>query len=328
MASVLKEKRLALGKDLSEIVAVTRVRASYLHAIEDEQYGILPIPVYARGYIRDYAKALDVDPAVALGPYEQFIAGSPKEAVALIPAQSGGTAAGSSQSDSVSSPGELPRITLTAEREIQLAETTSGRRSVKLSLAFFLVLLIVGSIVLYRMFGASSFPGVENPKPDVILKEPVVIKPGEEQAKPADAQSLQSSAAEKPGPQQASPHAPLPAAEPLIPAPAAQKQTGVDKKHQIVLTAVEKVWVQIILDRVDKKEMLMNPGEVQRFDAKEVARLWIGNAAGLKISFDGREIAHGGKSGQSLRLVLPEAASPPLQTSAEKPLPNASRAAQ
>ena len=328
MASVLKEKRLALGKNLSEIVAVTCVRASYLHAIEDEQYDVLPIPVYARSYIRDYAKALDVDPAAALVPYERFLAGSPKEAVALIPAQSGGAATGYSQSDSVPSPVVPPRITLTAERETQLEETTSGGRSVKCSLAFFLVLLIVGGIVLYQMFGASSLPGVENLKPDVILKEPVVIKPGDEQEKPADAKSFQSPATEKQESQQVSTHAPLPAAVQQVPAPAANKQTGADKKHQIVLTAVEKVWVQIILDRVDKKEMLMNPGDTQRFDAKEVVRLWIGNASGLKITFDGKEIVHGGKSGQALRLVLPEAVSPPPQPSVQKPLPNAPQTAQ
>lgn len=318
MASFLKEKRIASGKQLTEIAAVTRVRANYLKAIEEEQYDELPIPVYTRGYIREYARALDVDPAADLQQYEHFLAGSEKGAgIPAPPSPHNNTAVTSASSNGDPSPAEPPRVTLTAEREIQLAETTSGGRSLKTSLAFFAALVIVGGIVLYQMFGTSSFPVLQNPKPDVILKEPVVIKPSDEQAEPADTQPPPSAATAKPEPQQVS----IPVLLPTVPqqsaVPAVQKPSGVGKKHQLMITAVDKVWVQVILDRTDKKEMLLNPGDTQRFDAQENVRLWIGNAAGLKIAFDGKEIAHGGKSGQSLRLVLPEAASPNPQLPAQ-----------
>ncbi|HSW63380.1 MAG TPA: RodZ domain-containing protein [Dissulfurispiraceae bacterium] len=318
MASVLLEKRLSLGKQLSEIAAVTRVRTNYLKAIEEEQYDELPIPVYTRGYIREFARALDVDPAAALQQYDRFLAGPGKEAgTQVLASPSDNSAVGSSLPNAAPSPAVSLRVTLTAEREIQLAEATSGKRSLKMSLAFFAALVIVGGVVLYQMFGGYSVPVLRNPKPDVILKEPVVIKPSDEQAKPADTMTLQSPAAAKPEPQQASIPAPLPTVTQQSGAPAAQKPSVTAKKHQLMLTAVDKVWVQVILDRTDKMEMLLNPGDTQRFDAQENVRLWIGNAAGLKIAFDGKEIAHGGKSGQSLRLVLPEAVSPNPQLPAQ-----------
>ncbi|KAF0181040.1 MAG: hypothetical protein FD164_1591 [Nitrospirae bacterium] len=318
MASFLKEKRIASGKQLTEIAAVTRVRANYLKAIEEEQYDELPIPVYTRGYIREYARALDVDPAADLQQYEHFLAGSEKGAgFPASPSPRNNTAVTSAPSNGDPSPAEPPRVTLTAEREIQLAETTSGGRSLKTSLAFFAVLVIVGGIVLYQMFGASSLPVLQNPKPDVILKEPVVIRTSDAPAMPADPQTPQLPAAAKPEPQQVSIPAPLPTVPQQSAVPAAQKTSGIGKKHQLMITAVDKVWVQVILDRTDKKEMLLNPGDTQRFDAQENVRLWIGNAAGLKIAFDGKEIDHGGKSGQSLRLVLPEAASPNQQLPAQ-----------
>jgi cytoskeleton protein RodZ len=326
---VIKEKRLALGKELSEIAAVTRVRTGYLKAIEDEQYTELPIPVYARGYIRDYARALGVDPAAALAPYERFLAGPEKEAeVPVLPSLSD-TADKRIPSPNVSAaPVEAQRVTLTAEREMQLAETTSGGRSLKLSLAFFAVLVLVGGVVLYQMYGSSSSPVAENPKPDVILKEPVVVKPPDEPVKPAETPAPTATPAAKAEPQPSAVPAPLPAVVPQSSATSTPKQTGTAKKHQLVLTAVDKVWVQIILDRTDKKEMLMNAGDTQRFDAHENVRLWIGNASGLKITFDGRDIAHGGKAGQSLRLVLPEVPAATPQPAPQKTAPNPQKTAQ
>jgi cytoskeletal protein RodZ len=41
---------------------VTRIPRKYLEALELENYGILPAPVYARGFLRSYAGYLGLDP--------------------------------------------------------------------------------------------------------------------------------------------------------------------------------------------------------------------------------------------------------------------------
>ncbi|MGH2349629.1 MAG: helix-turn-helix domain-containing protein [bacterium] len=64
----------------------TRIRVTYLQALEDEEFGKLPGPIYAKGFLRAYAAALglDADELVAVYP-EAFavphasLAGRPAE---------------------------------------------------------------------------------------------------------------------------------------------------------------------------------------------------------------------------------------------------------
>ncbi len=57
----LRDARLGLGQDLSEIASALRIRHAYLEAIEEERFGDLPGPVYAIGFVRAYAVYLGLD---------------------------------------------------------------------------------------------------------------------------------------------------------------------------------------------------------------------------------------------------------------------------
>lgn len=320
MPSPFKEKRLALEKELQVFADSTRVRVSHLRAIEECAFEKLPEPVYARGYIRDYARALGVDPSPVIAAYEAFLRGPEKSEDT--------SSADPSVCDSVASPaGPSPddsasghqNVTLTVEREIRLEEHKTGARSLKLSLAFFAVLVVVGAALIYHMYGSGGQQFSRQTVPDVIVKEP---------AKPAD---LQQKPAEAPEPVAALPtktevQPDLKPAEPQRAVSAAAVSVASGKKHRLALNATEKVWVQIILDKTEKKEMLMNPGDSLSFEAADSFRLWIGNSAGLKMSLDGKEVVHGGKSGQALRLVLPDTAGnqpvqKPSASAAQPPVP-------
>jgi len=311
VSSILKEKRLALGKELVEAAAITKVRESHLHAIEDEDYERLPIPVYTRGYIREYARLLDVDASLALEPYERFLSRRKKPE---SPDETRTTLGGMTGNDLNKTPQR--QLLLSAEREIAVARTTSGSRSIKLSLVFFGILVVVGAAILYQIYGA--FPSSsQSISPDVIVREPVMPKPAEMTRKNDEPPSGGTAAKPETQQQALGSGLSLPPLQNAVGA-SAQKPTSVAGAHVLVLTAVEKVWVQVITDRSEKKEMLLNPGDVQRLEGRETFRLWIGNAGGLKVAFDGKEIAHGGKSGQSLRLVLPEAV-PVVPSAAQQP---------
>ncbi|HKY54683.1 MAG TPA: helix-turn-helix domain-containing protein, partial [Anaerolineales bacterium] len=52
-----EEKRLTLEKVFEDI----RIRVTYLQALEDDDLSIMPSPVQARGYLRNYAQYLDLD---------------------------------------------------------------------------------------------------------------------------------------------------------------------------------------------------------------------------------------------------------------------------
>lgn len=66
----LRNARQRKGLTFTEIERTTRINRHYLEAIESEHFDVLPAPVYARGFLRSYARALGLDPdeAVALMP--------------------------------------------------------------------------------------------------------------------------------------------------------------------------------------------------------------------------------------------------------------------
>jgi cytoskeleton protein RodZ len=60
--NVLQSRRVERGLTLIQAAAATHVRVAHLHAIETGHLELLPAPVYARGYVRTYARYLGVDP--------------------------------------------------------------------------------------------------------------------------------------------------------------------------------------------------------------------------------------------------------------------------
>jgi hypothetical protein len=58
----LRAARQAKGLDLFRVERDTKIRMRFLEAIEDARYGDLPGEVYARGFLRNYAAYLGLDP--------------------------------------------------------------------------------------------------------------------------------------------------------------------------------------------------------------------------------------------------------------------------
>ncbi len=61
LAEILKSTREARGWTLDEVSEITRVRRAYLEALEQAAYDVLPPRAFALGYVKAYAKALDLD---------------------------------------------------------------------------------------------------------------------------------------------------------------------------------------------------------------------------------------------------------------------------
>jgi len=71
VGELLKKAREESGKDLKEISTILKIRYDYLHAIEKGDFKQLPEEVYIKGYIREYAEFLRIDPETALRAYAQ-----------------------------------------------------------------------------------------------------------------------------------------------------------------------------------------------------------------------------------------------------------------
>ncbi len=66
---VLRRLRMSHGVEIEEISAITKVNELYLQFIEENRYHDLPAPVYIRGFLREYAKCLNLDPKVVQETY-------------------------------------------------------------------------------------------------------------------------------------------------------------------------------------------------------------------------------------------------------------------
>jgi cytoskeleton protein RodZ len=65
----LREARVRQGLDYPEIELATKVRAKYLHALEDEQFELLPAQPYVKGFLRTYADFLGLDGQLYVDEY-------------------------------------------------------------------------------------------------------------------------------------------------------------------------------------------------------------------------------------------------------------------
>jgi cytoskeleton protein RodZ len=65
----LRNAREARGWSLADVSELTRIRAVFLEAIEEEQFDRLPGRTYVRGFLRTYATALGLDPEELFDAY-------------------------------------------------------------------------------------------------------------------------------------------------------------------------------------------------------------------------------------------------------------------
>lgn len=70
LGELLHDARLRAGLELSEVAAKTHVRKTYLEALETESFDALPEDVYARNFLRLYARTVGVDPEDALARFD------------------------------------------------------------------------------------------------------------------------------------------------------------------------------------------------------------------------------------------------------------------
>ena len=57
--------------DISEVEAQTKIRAKYLRAIENEEWDLLPGPVYAKSFLRTYSDFLGLDSRMLLDEFKR-----------------------------------------------------------------------------------------------------------------------------------------------------------------------------------------------------------------------------------------------------------------
>lgn len=263
MASeILKEKREESGKALKEIAHTLKIRADYLKAIEDEEFEKLPVAVYAKGYIRDYARFLKIDPEVILKAY--ILKTSPPV------------------------PEKTPPVADAVKTK---------KRAIKHLVVAAIFLAIAVVYILSSLNSTPEKPAVVPPEKHAPAVQPSeIVQPVQEKEKETEVavKDKKTETASK--------------KEPVA-------ITG--KEHTLEISAIDTTWLLVKIDDTEAKDMLLNQGESLKFSAKKGFSLKIGNAGGIKLVFDGKDIGIPGEKGKVVNLNLPADTSPnpnPLKT--------------
>jgi cytoskeleton protein RodZ len=69
IGDTLREARMRQHLDIADVEARTKIRAKYLRALENEEFGMLPGPTFVKTFLRTYAEALGLDPQVLVEEY-------------------------------------------------------------------------------------------------------------------------------------------------------------------------------------------------------------------------------------------------------------------
>ncbi|MCE2487910.1 MAG: DUF4115 domain-containing protein [Desulfurellaceae bacterium] len=135
---------------------------------------------------------------------------------------------------------------------------------------------------------ASPPPGEETPgaAPPVPEEEQVVdISPTPEPALPSTLPAL-------------APSAPSPEAPQLPRAPSGF--------HQLHIQARERTWIRVVIDEELIQDVVLEPNEQVRWEARDNFTLTVGNAGGVEVTFDDDRLPPLGQSGEVIRqLHLP-----------------------
>ena len=65
----LRQARMRRDIDIADVEAATKIRAKYLRAMENEEFGLLPGPTFVTTFLRTYAEHLGLDPHLLVQEY-------------------------------------------------------------------------------------------------------------------------------------------------------------------------------------------------------------------------------------------------------------------
>jgi cytoskeletal protein RodZ len=83
-----------------------------------------------------------------------------------------------------------------------------------------------------------------------------------------------------------------------------QTTTALAEGKKLMITCKERTWVSVVIDDAEKKEFMLNAEDMIILNAKDRFDLLIGNAGGVKLILNGKDIEFSGMSGEVKRIKL------------------------
>jgi len=291
---LFQEERERQGLDRKQVADVTRLRGFIIEALEKEEWERLPQPVFVRGFIRTYAQALSLDEKQVLELYE-----------------------GSGAAQIV-------------EPKYLVASSRSGIWRV--ALLVFLMAAIGVAIFLYFIKPSLNFmkaPFKEERQSEVLIDKQIPsenavkkaenekIDPALEAGAPAEPETSEINAPKQGSLrvtdqlavvdiEEAAGEPPtIVAEEGATVDPSSVAPPAAAEEYVLQATITERTWVRVYVDNEDPQEFIFQPGSNPQWKARKGFNLIVGNAAGITLDFNGKQVEDLGNMGQVIRLFLP-----------------------
>ena len=285
LGEYLKQAREKKGLSLEQIASQTRIQEYHLQALESEDFANLPAKVFAKGFVRSYAKALGLDEEEAL---QCFL-------------ETSGTFYDQSQP-------EQP------QPHVQVKLEAAPRQSINWNLVVGALVVIAAVAVWYGLPKqqetpiALSEPEISSPvETTETTQEPIAPLPDPQESL-APATPVDSTPTP---PSSQIPVPALPAPKPIIPPPVEPSPTTspatpaveitADASHTLEIEATQLTWVVVKSDKQAPNEALLQPGQRNTWKANKEFLVTLGNAAGVVIRLNGETQGPFGKPGQVVR---------------------------
>lgn len=297
-----RQVRETKGLTVDEVAAKTRIRSDFVKALEDGNFAKLPDQVFARGFVRSYARSLGLDEEDAIHRFVQ-------SAGAFYEKQD-----------------ERERLKVRQVEEERKRQANRKAVAVAIGIAVLTLIFLLSreqSSVLRR--GTSEL--TSNKRSTHTAKdtaEPSAHQDPDPTPIPAKSSEVVPPVASKPAAEvranePAGAHAPTVAAKPepdLVSTASPGTDgplggisidgVGASSDGQLVLDleANELSWVVVQVDSGSPQEALLRPGEKAHWKGQDQFILTLGNAGGVKAELNGKPLKPFGPSGKVARDVV------------------------
>ena len=320
LGSRLKAARESKGLAYGDIVQITRLRPQYLEAIEREDWASLPSPALARGFINTYARALGLDGAMLMSnwgdslpvdesPLSKMVPEPRKRRVrpvtAVLSLLAVVVGVGGFMLWNAWNGPRVPWKTEPSVTERQLPKSPPAATREKIPEKPVLVKPPddTGKTGVYP---AGPEVHVENSRPaeiPVIVpdeKEKVFATPAEEVSVALKDERSETPAVPEPVQMEETGHDPAETSAVVV-------EPSADPMPFILKADIrERTWMRITVDDGEPREYIFPPGRQPEWQAREGFDLLIGNAGGLVLEINGKNVGPLGASGQVVRVRLPK----------------------
>ena len=293
VGQLLREARETKGLTLVEVEQETRIRLNYLEALEAEEYDRLPGDVYVRGFLRNYARFLALEPEEVLAHYlgtEESLAASQKTE---------------------------NKLRMDVAMDVPLEP---GRRRVIL---WTLMAIIVAAVLIgggywgYRFYIQSGRLDIQlpafvrisatetatltatatriAPTPTKTERVPTVTATFLKATEIAQLPDATDTPTSLPSATHTPTQTPAPTATPTVTAtPTAKVYRGVE----IAIVIRERSWLQVTVDGVRVHEGVLEAGETRKWEGSRSIVLRAGNGGGVVVKLNGELLGPLGEPGE------------------------------